>query len=149
MSNSCNIQPEKPYFSLLWITVWCDLVCRLRDLWYLSQWAKIPFEGVFIYLSFFFMKLWKHHFQKYLLSIIFVKTSPKMFLASKWDIGIWYFQNLRKFLEFFWIFWGIFLEFLRGFFGRNFLGEIFCLWGFFVRIFWGGFFGEEFFGRNY
>ena len=63
MSKSCNIQPKKPYFSLLWITVWCDLVCSLRDLWYLSQWAKMFSEEAFLYLSFFFMKIYKKHFQ--------------------------------------------------------------------------------------
>ena len=79
---------------------------------------------------------------------------------------IGYFQNLRIFLESFWIFLGIVLEFLGGFFWRNFFGGIFLedffwedflggfFWeDFFGRIFWedflGGFFWEEFFGRNY
>ena len=59
--------------------------------------------------------------------------------------GIGYFQN---FLEIFWIFWGIILEFFRRiFFGGIFLEEFFgriFLGGFFGRIFW-----EELFGRNY
>ena len=67
------------------------------------------------------------------------KTSLKGFSASKCDVGIWYFQNLRNFLEIFWIFWGIFLEFFK----RIFFGGI-ILEKFFGRIFW-----EELFGRNF
>ena len=62
--------------------------------------------------------------------------------------GIGYFQNLRIFLESFWIFLGIFLEFfgrifLEEFFRRNFLG------GFFWEDFLGGILWEDFLGRNY
>ena len=53
--------------------------------------------------------------------------------------GMGYFQNLRNFLEIFWIFVGIFWEFFR----RIFLEELFG------RNVLGGFFREEFFGRNY
>ena len=60
--------------------------------------------------------------------------------------GMEYFQNLRNFLEIFWIFLGILWEFFR----RNFFGGIFReIFGrnFFGRIFLGGFLGG-FFGRN-
>ena len=62
--------------------------------------------------------------------------------------GIGYFQNLRNFLEIFWIFLGIFWEFfkrifLEEFIWRNFLGEIF--WeDFFWKDFLGGFLGRIF-----
>ena len=60
--------------------------------------------------------------------------------------GIRYFQNLKKFWELFGIFW----EFFRRIFGRNFLGEFFWrifLGGFFWEKFFGGFFWEDFFER--
>jgi hypothetical protein len=65
--------------------------------------------------------------------------------------GIGYFQNLRNFSEFFWIFLGIFWEFFRRifleeFFWKNFFGEFFWK-DFFGRIFLGGFFLEDFFWR--
>ena len=59
---------------------------------------------------------------------------------------------LRIVLEFFWnFFWKFFGVFVGGFFGRNF-GRNFWrnfLGGFFGGIFLGGFFWEEYFGRNY
>ena len=65
--------------------------------------------------------------------------------------GIGYFQNLRIFLrnclEFFWIFLGIFGKLLRGFFGRNLLGEIF--WEYLLgRIFLGGIFWRHYVENN-
>ena len=55
------------------------------------------------------------------------KTSPKGFSASKCDVGNWIFSKSYKFFEeFCWrnFFWW---NFLRGFFGRIFLGGILCL----------------------
>ena len=58
----------------------------------------------------------------------------------------------ENFLEFLWIFFEFFGNFLGGFFWRNYLGEI--VWEKFFwekcfrRNFLGGIFWEEFFGRN-
>ena len=61
---------------------------------------------------------------------LFEKQARKGFRPPSAMKGIGYFQNLRIFLESFWIFLGIFLEFFgRIFFGgillRNFFGGIF------------------------
>ena len=83
-----------------------------------------------------------------------MKTVPKGFSASKCDVGDWIFSKSQEFFDkllgIFWIFRGIFLEFLKNFglflevfFLRNFFGGIF--WEeFFERIFW-----EDFFGRSF
>ena len=56
-----------------------------------------------------------------LTSVHIFKQAQKGFRPPSVMKGIGYFQNLRIFLESFWIFLGIFLEF----FWRNFFGGIF------------------------
>ena len=62
-----------------------------------------------------------------------VKTSPKGFSASKCDGGNWI--HTFKILQFFWIFVGIFWGIL--------------FWRIFLEEFCEGFFGEDFFRRNF
>ena len=57
--------------------------------------------------------------------------------------GMGYFQNLRNFLKIFWIFLGMFWEFLRRIFLKEFLWRNF-FGGIFWRIFW-----EDFLGGNH
>ena len=83
------------------------------------------------------------------------KQAQKGFRPPSAMKAIGYFQNLKIFLESFWIFLGIFREFfwrtfLEVFYGgivwEDFLGGFF--WRIFLEDFLGGFFGG-FFGRNY
>jgi hypothetical protein len=81
-----------------------------------------------------------------------IKTSPKGFSASKYDVGNWIFSKSFEKLEIFWKFFG--RNFLGEIFWEKFLGEIFWggifwenLGGFLEGIFLGGIFWEKFFGR--
>ena len=72
------------------------------------------------------------------------KQARKGFRPPSAMKGMEYFQNLRNFLEIFWIFLGILWEFFR----RNFFGGIFreiFVRNFFGRIFWEDFW-EDFLG---
>ena len=85
---------------------------------------------IYIYIFFDFKK--NHISEKYF------RPAQKGFRPPSAMKGFGYFQNLRKFLENFWIFWGNFL----GFFRRIFLEEF--IW----RNFLGDFFWEELLGSN-
>ena len=70
----------------------------------------------------------------YIICILFLQKTSAI-------LGIGYFQNLEKFLGFFWdflgIFWGNVWEFLGGFFGGIYLEEFFGrnFFGFFWEMF--------------
>ena len=78
------------------------------------------------------------------------ETSPKGFLASKYDVGNWIFSKSFFFWNCFWNILEFFLNFLLIFFAiflEDFFGGIF--WEkFFGRIFWEDLFGRIF-GMNY
>ena len=70
-----------------------------------------------------------------------LKQARKGFRPTSAMKGMGYFQNLRNFLDIFWIFLGIFWKFFK-----IFLKEF--LWRNFLEKFFGGIFLEELFGRN-
>ena len=72
------------------------------------------------------------------------KQARKGFRPPSAMKGIGYFQNLRNLLRnFLEIFWILFWEFFGRIFWKNLFGRLF--WR---NLFWGGFFGEDIFGRN-
>ena len=74
--------------------------------------------------------LWSFYLADSKFAWFYQQTSPKGVSASKCDVGNWIFS--KSFLDFFGKFLEIFLELFGGFFWRNFLKE------FFGRNFLGG-----------